>query len=470
MSRSRSAGWCNSSAAGRSGFGSGAGRPLARKGLAQRLCRSVATAVLVRAFGPAALLSSPAVFISPALAGTIRHDRSDSSYTALGNDAKYQAVGAFPTEPATGVLIAPKWVLAAGHSIADGGDFQFNIGGTTSSNGQTYTAAQAFVEPSYTGDISAGNDLALVRLNTAVAGIVPASRFFDANEVGMIGTTVGYGMSGTGLTGQSTPFGTKRGVQNTIDALGTLVGWNNRIALSDFDDPSNADGLNSMGSTTPQNLEGLAALGDSGSGTYVEVNGRWYLAGITSFVAAFDPPAGDGTGNSSYSDAMGWTRVSRFNAWIDDQIAHTWKNPVSGSFNTASNWALGPTAIAAVPGDGDVIGFRNAGSYTITFSGAVTNHQLVARGGNVTINLPGFTYTLSSTMFEGAMIVGRYSGNDAAVTFTNSTVGSTGVVNVAGEVNLAEQPGSIGRLTVGTATTINAATNVYVGGTFRGAG
>ncbi|WP_428940277.1 trypsin-like serine protease [Fontivita pretiosa] len=426
----------------------------------------MATAVLVGASGPAALLSSPAVLLSPALAGTIRHDRSDSSYTALGNDPKYQAVGAFPTEPASGVLIAPKWVLAAGHSIADGGDFQFNIGGTTSSNGQTYTAAQAFVEPSYSGDISAGNDIALVRLNSAVAGVVPASRFFDANEVGMIGTTVGYGMSGTGLSGQSTPFGTRRGIQNTIDALGTLVGWNNRMALSDFDDPSNADGLNSMGSTTPQNLEGLAALGDSGSGTYVEVNGRWYLAGITSFVAAFDPPAGDGTGNSSYSDAMGWIRVSRHNVWIDDQIAHTWNSASGGSFNTAGNWALGPTALNGVPGAGDIVGLRNPGTYTITFGSAVTNHQLVARGGNVTLNLGGSVYTLTSSMFEGAITVGRYSGNDASLTFTNGVINTTG----DGEVNLAEQSGSFGRLTIGAATTMNVAGSVYVGGTFRGAG
>jgi hypothetical protein len=252
--------------------------------------------------GALACLSLPAA----ALAGTIRDDRSDAQYLALGAANDYLSVGRFQGSTgvsgfsASGTLIAPDWVLTAGHVVDSAKSLTFTIAGSQ------YSAASWVANPRWNGDLMAGYDIALVHLSKPVVNVAPAVRYTGTAELGRVGTAVGYGMTGTGKTGTTTFDGQKRGEQNMIDKL-----QNSRLFLSDFDSPRNRN-ESKMGSNKPLDLEGMIGPGDSGGGVFIDVQGRSYLAGVNSFAGAYD-----GKVDSDYGDISGHTRVSAFNSWID---------------------------------------------------------------------------------------------------------------------------------------------------------
>lgn len=245
-------------------------------------------------------------------AGTIRSDRSDALYQDLAATSSYASVGQFigttsgSSFAASGTLIAPNWILTAAHVVDGATSLTFNIGGNS------YSASQWAYHSKWTGDLAAGYDIALVKLS-ATPGIAPATRYAGSNELGAVGTSVGYGMTGTGLTGATTFDGLKRAGQNMIDRY--YSNRNNRIVVSDFDNPSKPSD-SYFGSSTPLNLEYLIAPGDSGGGLFVDFGGGPLLAGVHSFGSARD-----GLINSDYGDISGHTRVSAFNSWIDSILS-----------------------------------------------------------------------------------------------------------------------------------------------------
>jgi len=246
-----------------------------------------------------------------ALAGVIRHDRPDDAYRALADG--YDSVGMFLGSTGSsrylgsGTLIADDWVLTAGHNVDSAQSLDFIIGG------QRYEAANWIAHPLWDGDLGKGYDIALVQLESTVAGIDPAERFRGSGEAGAIATSVGFGRSGDGLTGATTSAGTKRAGQNTVDRFGR--GSGGRILLSDFDDPMFGDAKLLSGDSPALDLEYLIAPGDSGGGLFLDSPSGPLLAGVHSFGAAYD-----GTLNSDYGDLSGHIRVSRFNDWIDATI------------------------------------------------------------------------------------------------------------------------------------------------------
>ena len=251
------------------------------------------------------LLSIPAAV----LAGTIRDDRSDSQYLALGAANDYLSVGRFQGSTgssgfsASGTLIASDWVLTAGHVVDSAKSLTFTIGG------KPYTASNWIANPQWNGNLMAGYDIALVHLSTPVSGVTPAVRYTGTSEVGRVGTAVGYGMTGTGKTGSTVFDGQKRAEQNMVDKL-----QNSRLFLSDFDSPTNPK-ESRLGANKALDLEGMIAPGDSGGGVFISVNGSSYLAGVNSFAGAYD-----GKVDSDYGDLSGHTRVSAFNSWIDSVL------------------------------------------------------------------------------------------------------------------------------------------------------
>ena len=258
---------------------------------------------------------------SVTVGGTIRHDQADSSYRNLSSS--YASVGKLnwtdggASYLASGTLIAPNWVLTAGHTT-DGravSQMSFALGVST------YTAAQWIPHPNWSGNLSSGFDIGLVRLTNSVTNVTPATRLTTADELGKVGVSVGFGTTGTGKTGyKNGTGGTKRAGENVIDAYGSSVGMSYQYMLSDFDDPNNADRMNAFGSASPRSLEYSIAPGDSGGGTFINVGGTPLLAGVHSFISAFYRPTGDGRVNASYSDFFGSTRVSLFNNWINSYV------------------------------------------------------------------------------------------------------------------------------------------------------
>ena len=410
-----------------------------------------------------AALAAAVAFVPICQAGNIRDDRSDSDYLALGSQSKYSVGGAtfqFGAGIASGTLISPRWVLTAGHVVdsTTTSQHRFKVG-LNLSTATIYTASTYFPHPSWNrNNIPGGFDLGLMKLSSPVTEWTPAARYTRSDEVGQLGTSVGFGLHGTGSSPNGTLDGNRRAGQNTIDALGdTAYGGNSAILAADFDDPDNADGKNPFGSPDPVNLEYCVASGDSGGGMFLDVGGTTFVAGVHSFVDAFDPPVGDGTDNSSYSDTYGSTRISAFNSWIDDQITNSWRVAANGNFASAGNWNV------SIPDQYDIAGFNVAGTYSVNFVFNEFSDRIIQRDGNVTFTLNGTTYTIGSTTVEGSVIVGRYGGNAASLTIAGGTLATKDIV-------LAQDAGSSGTLIVGAGGILNANGNVYVGGEYLGAG
>jgi len=421
---------------------------------------------LVLRVWPLCLGMAVGVVVLPARAGTIRHDRDDSLYTGLAAEAAYSNVGRVFVykqggggQVGSGVLISSRWVLTAGHLTYDPSGTTTNIVFHFSAESYSSAVPNGWITHSFFfGDVPSDGDIGLVKLATPFdispgSGITVASRYAGSGEVGLVGTSVGYGLTGTGLTGATAgTYGTKRAGQNVIDVLGSTSGiplLTEKMLMIDFDHP-NDPSRSRWGSTSPLDLEYTPAPGDSGGGLFIDVGGQTRLAGITSF--------GYPTSSALYGDAAGYMRVSQFNLWIDDRITVPWNNPGGGSFSTANNW-IGQ----AVPTANDIVGFNIDGTYTVTFPSDVTSERILARRGHATLDMGGHTYSVTSPTLEGSIIVGRYSGNDATLTLLSGTLASRMAV-------IAEQSGSTGRINVGSGATWNANGALYLGGSALGPG
>jgi hypothetical protein len=240
----------------------------------------------------------------PVAAIVMRHDRDEQAFIDLAR--KFPATVTLHNSSNRGVLagmgtlIHPRWVLTAGH-VADNlapGDLA-ELGGTT------YEIEAIIKHPEWRGPTSWENlrtDIALIRLRTAVAGIVPVELYTRSDELGMSATFVGMGSFGTGLTGPVAERSTMRAATNRVEKCdGSFL----QFRFDAPDDPG----------TTP--LEGISGEGDSGGPAYVERDGIVYLIGVSS--AQDSRSAGKKIGN--YGVLEYYPRVSYFADWIHATVS-----------------------------------------------------------------------------------------------------------------------------------------------------
>jgi len=248
-----------------------------------------------------------------AQAGVIRHDRDDSLYRALADEPRYASAVAVEQDDAphcSGTLVGPSWVLTAAHCTGIG-DLS-----TVPADGSRTSVSDVFVHPDYDpNSIVNGFDLALLKLESPVTSVSPAQRYRGNDEIGHVGTSVGYGWSGDGFSGLVTPPGTRRAGTNVIDSDDVVFGIPNTL-LTDFDNPLDAS-FSNLGDPTPLDLEYLPASGDSGGPVFIDVDGRTLLAGVHKAVAFLGLVPDT---YFVYGDILLLERVSPVNAWIDSVI------------------------------------------------------------------------------------------------------------------------------------------------------
>lgn len=211
--------------------------------------RTVMSAVSVSQSGAVELQQSSGVERS----ARIVNGTQTSDYPAVG------LIGDTSDDFCTGTLIAPQYVLTAGHCAEGVG----NTSGTFTVGGQSYQTERVYLHPNYNGNAigsDSANDIAIYKLSQPVVGITPMDIFRGIPQVGQLLTLVGFGGGGNGTTGSNGDFGIKRVGTTPIDEVSrTLISWN-------FDN----------------NTEANTAPGDSGGPAFVTVAGIKYIAGVTS--------------------------------------------------------------------------------------------------------------------------------------------------------------------------------------------
>lgn len=286
-----------------------------------------------------------------------------STYPAVG------LIGADGEDYCSGVLIAPQYVLTAGHCADDVADTagQFTIGD------KVYHTEKVFLHPSYNGNAlgrDSANDLAIYRLDEPVVGIAPLPISRVAPRVGQMLTLVGFGGGGTGESGSEGDFGIKRVGFTPIDQVTSkLIRWN-------FDSES----------------ESNTAPGDSGGPAFVTVNGVKYIAGITS---------GGDSDTSGIGDHSFDTRVDAYATWIDSIVNSPPPLPIVSI--VAADASAGETLSSQTANPGTFTLTRTGSTaaaltVTLAISGTATNGADELRLPTTVTFLPGEVSTSLTVM------------------------------------------------------------------------
>lgn len=247
----------------------------------------------LRRFAVAALAWALPVLPAFALQGGAVDSNAEATFAGVGSlTVSGSGGGTF-----SAVLIAPQYVLTAGHVAGPGSDpsrYTFKVNLDSLPVGERdFTVTAITPAPGFNGFVSGQltrNDLSVLRLSRPVPAAVPYYEMLtDSLALGRQITLVGYG--GTGAT-------TKRQGTNIVEFLDpSAPGATADVFAYDFDDD------------TPS--QATVVGGDSGSGTFVNDHGTWKLAGINTF--SWENPAVPGTGTVRGGGGM---ILSAYAPWI----------------------------------------------------------------------------------------------------------------------------------------------------------
>ena len=271
-----------------------------------------------------------ALLAASAAASTRRDDRTDQAYIDLANQSVYASVGQVSTNQAlgSGTLISSSWMLTAAHVLSNA-----NTGKNFSLGGVNYAIDNVI---RFTDNYTLGkDDFALCHLSTLVTGVAPALLWGGTGQVGGVGTSVGYGGTGTGLTGNTGGLG-RRAFQNVVDGYNAngLTGL-----ATDFDNPGGT--VNRIGSANALDLEGCAVPGDSGGSLWENFGGKDYVVGVTSYV--WGARSNFGSPYGIYGDGSGYSQVADVSSWI---FANSGVRTVNAVPEPSSLAALGLAGLA----------------------------------------------------------------------------------------------------------------------------
>lgn len=250
-------------------------------------------------------------------------DPSDAFYSGVGD--LIIGIGGAHYRCTSSLLNGGTHILTAAHCVTDSnGNF---LTGTTAqvsfAGGTVIESISNFsVHPDWTGNLNNSGDIAVLELSNPVTDptVQQYGLYTGTDEIGQVVTKAGYGLSGTGVTGDVLASGTLRVGNNTYDAHGRMLprSWRfkNSQLFYDFDFGNTYDTFgDALGFDSGHfgEMEVMSGSGDSGGPSFINN----LIAGVTSFgfrLSAYDY---DATLNSSFGELAGDTRVSSFSSWIN---------------------------------------------------------------------------------------------------------------------------------------------------------
>jgi len=224
----------------------------------------------------------------------IRHDVDDKKYSATAKD--FPPLATLYSIGVHGTLIAPNWVVTAGHAI-----FCMEPGDKIKVGEQWAEIESRFAHADYKLDEE--NDIALLKLKRPVIGVTPAKLYRGTDESKQNIWFIGSGGTGNGNAGQTISYSENKGklrkAENKIEKV------SKREIFFVFDKDQNA---------LP--LEGVSGNADSGGPAYKLIGDDYYLYGVSSRADSFFKDVGEYGVDEVYS------RISFHATWIDKIIAN----------------------------------------------------------------------------------------------------------------------------------------------------
>jgi secreted trypsin-like serine protease len=239
-----------------------------------------------------ALFLMSAVFANTAAGIVIRHDVADDKYSA--NIEDFPPLATLYSIGVHGTLIAPQWVVTAGHAVfcMESGD-KIKVGYHWAEIEKRYAHADY--------ELDEENDIALLKLKQPILAVKPAKLYRKENEKMQDIWFIGSGGSGNGNVGQTISYRENNG--KLRKAQNTIYGTSKREIFFTFNKGENA---------LP--LEGVSGNADSGGPAYKLIDDDYYLYGISSRNDSFFKDIGE------YGVKEVYTRVSYHADWIDKVI------------------------------------------------------------------------------------------------------------------------------------------------------
>jgi hypothetical protein len=258
-------------------------------------------------------LAALAVLALPTAAAAIviRHDVPDARYRVP--DDFFPPLADLPVE-GQGVLIAPRWVVTAGHAVA----WQGAPIPEVTIAGRPRAVARVIFHPDFSlpqvpdrgpaapwvAKFLELKDIALIQLAEPVHDVKPAV-LYPGPEQGKVAEIIGKGATGDGLTGQAADAPHRTVLRRAFNRIESADGpW----LTYRFDRGAEA---------LP--LEGVMANGDSGGPVLIEDHGVWKLAAVASW-KRWDGDLADLKaglyGLTNYQTRLAWYRP-----WIEQVLA-----------------------------------------------------------------------------------------------------------------------------------------------------
>lgn len=241
----------------------------------------------------------------------MRHDRAESRYRDLGETYRpYLVQLGLPDREGVprlyggmGTMIAPTWVLTAGHT-ADRFTAQSDYPVAPETHyvwimGRGYRVKAVHLHPGYVR-YDVDHDIALLELETAPVNARTACLYDQRNERGRQVVNVGAGTPGNGITGEGQPDGVVRGGTATVDRA------EENVLIWRFRSPDDA---------RVTDLEGISGTGDSGGPAFIVDDGQVCVAGVSG-----SQRRRGGRVPGAYGVEEVYTRVSTYRAWITGVI------------------------------------------------------------------------------------------------------------------------------------------------------